>query len=594
MCFVLIGVGTGCQSTSHRTPLDDSLSSIRTPEPDRTSAGNFRSHWLIAVIEFVETLNEHGQFTEASQFLELQTERLELTDQSMNNTIESESLVALQTFLHDPILGLELANELEPRNYIESGLKTWILGHMHWTLRDCEQAVNELSKFSPVGSVDSRAWSKRTWEILNSWCVYRRQDLDRDQTRSATEWWELTHLLGTSISPVQKSERYEDWRISHPHHLASRFPPVQFDSSTQGGPDRIALLLPQSGSLSSAARAIRNGFLSAHLSNIAANRSVQVELFDTEESDIGRLVDQAIAGGVDVIVGPLDKDRVRYLIRGDTLDVPIIALNRVPESFIANSASLQLGLVVEDDAAAISKRLLDMRAKRILLLIGREFWCARASVALKETLLPRVNIVDEAFLNDLSDVTEDVAQLLLVTQSNTRHDRLQDLVGEIEFNARRRHDVDAIVAFVDYAEFGSLTAAMQYHFAGDIPILVAEPTFRNREQQVEYENGTLFTSTPVTLYPNSLARDVLDSFADAEELLPLYAFGIDAYRVAMNIPNLARGESVFGLTGVLSIQESGVITRQPVWGIVAQHSLSPAPSISYPSRTQSPSLVTNP
>ena len=587
-------MGTGCQSTSHRTPLDDNLSSITTPEPDQTNAGNFRSHWLPAIIELVETSNEHGQFTEASQFLERQKERFDLNDHSSNNTIESRSLAALQTFLHDPILGLELATELEPKNYIESGLKTWILGHMHWTLRDCELAVNELSKFSPVGSVDSRAMSQRIWEILNSWCVYRHQEGDRDQAKSATEWWDLAHLLGSSISPDQKSERYEDWRNAHPHHLASRFPPFQFDSSIQDVPDRIALLLPQSGSLSSAARAIRNGFLSAHLSNIAANRSVEVELFDTEENDIGRLVDQAIAGGVDVIVGPLDKERVRYLIRGDTLDVPIIALNRVPESFIANSTSLQLGLVVEDDVAAISKRLLDMRAKRILLLIGREFWCARASVALKETLQPRVKIVDETFLNDLSDVTEDVAQILLVAQSNTRHNRLQGLVGEIEFNARRRHDVDAVVAFVDYAEFGSLTAAMQYHFAADIPILVAEPTFRNREQQVEYENGTLFTSTPVTLYPNSLAREVLNSFADAEELLPLYAFGIDAYRVAMNIPNLVRGESVFGLTGVLSIQDSGVITRQPVWGIVSQHSLSPAPSISYPSRTQSPSLVTNP
>ena len=587
-------MGTGCQSTSHRIPLEDNLDSKRIPELDRASNGSFQSHWLKETIEFMEGFNEQGQFEVARHFLEHQKRRFVKSDDPTTRTFETESLDALLTFLKDPSLGLELARELEPKNYVESGLKTWLLGHIHWTLQDCEQAVNELSKFSPVGSGDSRAWSQRTWKILNSWCVYRGQYATSDQTESAKAWWDLARLLGSSISPTQKIERYEVWSSDHPNHLASRFPPVQFDSLTKEVPTRIALLLPQSGSLSSAARAIRNGFLSAHLSNIEANPSLQVELFDTEDKDIGRLVDQVIAEGVDAIVGPLDKDRVRYLIRGDTLAVPIIALNRVPESSIANSSSLQLGLVVEDDVAAISKRLLAMRAKRVLLLIGREFWCARASVALRETLHPAVRIVDETLLSDLSTVTEDVAQVLLVAQSNTRHNQLTDLIGETEFNARRRHDVDAIVAFVDYAEFGSLTAALQYHFAGDIPILIAEPTFREREQQVEYENGTLFTSTPVTLYPNSLARDVFDSFADAEDLSPLYAFGVDAFRVAMNIPNLVRGESVFGLTGVLSIQDSGVVSRQPVWGMVRQHSLLPAPSISYPSRTQIPSLVTNP
>lgn len=548
----------------------------------------------MGIVEHIEVLNRYGRFTETKRFLEDESRLVELKLPTTNSTFDVDALEALMTFQDNPVLGLEIAQRLEPKNYSESGVKTWILGYMLWASQDCEETVNELSKFSPVGAVDSRTWSQRIWKILNSWCVYRNPGGVGEQTKGATEWWDLAHTLGTSISPAQQYERYEHWKREHPQHLASRFPPIQFDPSTRDAPSRIALLLPQSGSLSSAARAIRNGFLSAHLSNIEANRNVQVDVFDTEGSDIGRLADQVIARGADVIVGPLDKDRVRHLVRGDTLSVPIIALNQVPETTVANSSSLQLGLVVEDDVVAISKRLLDMRASRILLLIGREFWCARASVALKETLNSTVKIAGETLLSDLSDVTEDVAQILLVAQSNSRHNRLQDLIGEVEFNARRRHDIDAIVAFVDYAEFGSLTAALQYHFAGDIPILVAEPTFRNREQRIEYEEGTIFTSIPATLYPTTLAHDVYDAFTDADELFPLYAFGIDAYRVAMNIPNLVRGESVFGLTGVLSIRDAGVIAREPVWGTVAQHSLVPTPSIAYPSRTHSATLLTNP
>lgn len=551
------------------------------------------SQRLVSIVNYIETLNTYGRFSEASEALNAEEELAQRRPRTYSK-LDLELLLALSEFQDDPTFGLELVNKLETKNYTESGLKTWVLGHMHWTLQDCEKAVNELSKFSPVGAADGRAWSQRIWEVLNSWCVYRGYKGVREQTKSASEWWELALMLGASISPTQRYERFEQWQIDHPRHLASRFPPFQFDSSRGVEPSRIALLLPQSGSLSSAARAIRDGFLSAHLSSIATNRNVQVELFDTEGKDIVSLTDQVIAEGANVIVGPLDKDRVRQLVRGDTLSVPIIALNQVPESTIANSSSLQLGLVVEDDVAAISKRLLDMRAKRILLLIGTEFWCARASVAIKEALLSRVKIVDESLLSDLSDVTQDVAQILLVAHSNSRHERLQDVVGEIEFNARRRYDIDAIVAFVNYAEFGSLTAALQYHFAGDIPILIAEPTFRNREQQVEYEDGTLFTSIPAVLYPTSLTHDIYGSFTDSDELFPLYAFGIDAYRVAMNIPNLVRGESVFGLTGVLSIRHSGVISREPVWGMVAQHTLVPAPVISYPSPTHSATLLTNP
>lgn len=566
---------------------------MKVPVQTQARSESLHSHRLVAIVDHIESLSKHGQFAAAKEVLNFEEKTLERRPHPYS-TPDLYLLQALRKFLDDPILGLELVNELETKNYIESGLKSWVLGHMHRTLHDCEQAVHELSKFSPVGSSDGLAWSQRIWKVLNSWCVYRGYNDVREQTKSATEWWELAQLLGTSISPIQKYESYEQWKVNYPQHLASRFPPVQFDALIPDGPERIALMLPQSGSLSSAARAIRNGFLSAHLSNTEANRNVQVDVFDTEEKDISLLVDQLIAKGMDVIVGPLDKDRVRNLVRGDTLAVPIIALNQVPESTITNSSALQLGLVVEDDVTAISRRLLDMRAKRILLMIGREFWCARASVALKESLMSKVKIVDETLLSDLSDVTEDVAQVLLVAQSNSRHERLQDSIGELEFNARRRYDIDAIVAFVDYAEFGSLTAALRYHFAGDIPILVAEPTLRNREQRVEYEDGTLFTSIPATLYPTTLAHDVYDSFSDANELFPLYAFGIDAYRVAMNIPSLRRGESVFGLTGVLSIRESGVIAREPVWGIVAQHSLVPAPVVSYPSLTHSSSLLSNP
>lgn len=545
-------------------------------------------------MDYLGTYNETGQFTAAKQILESHIERLKEQASTNSSQFDALALSALVEFSDDPTVGLRLVKELEPTKYSESGIRALILGHMHWLLQDCEHAVNELSNFSPEGAADSQAWSETIWNILTSSCMYRGQDIPVERTSSAIDWWELAQLIGSSITPNEQHERFEQWKFGHPNHLAARYPPFQYDLARNHSPRRVALLLPQGGSLSSAAQAIRNGFLAAHLSAIGSNRNLSVELYDTEEFDIRLLIDQVIADGVDVIVGPLDKDRVRSLVRGDTLAVPIVALNRVSETAVSNYSSLQMSMVVEDDVTAIAKKLQNMRAERILLVIGQDYWCARASVALKEVLPTNIKIADESLLNDLSEITESVAQLLLVAQSNSRHERIEDLIGEVEFNARRREDIDAIVAFVDYAEFGSVTAALQYHFAGDIPVLVAAPTFRDREQLVEYENGTFFTSIPATLYPTSLTHEIYGSFAEAKELFPLYAFGIDAYRVALNIPTLIQGDSIFGLTGVLSIRESGVISRQPIWGMVAQHSLVPAPGILYRERPQSSSLLRNP
>ncbi|MCY3884856.1 MAG: penicillin-binding protein activator [Gammaproteobacteria bacterium] len=563
-------------------------------EQTRASDESVWSHWLADTVNNLDTFNELGQFTLAKNYLESWIDALQTNTNSPTTSFDSLALRALKEFSDNPSVGLLLAGGLVPSNYSESGIKALILGHMHWVLQDCENTVDDLSKFSPIGAADSLAWSRKIWDVLTSWCMYRGQDDQPQHTSSAEDWWELAQLIGSSITPTQQYERFEQWKFGHANHLAALYPPLQIDITEYEKPKRLALLLPQAGSLSSAARAIRNGFLSAHLSVVGRNRSISVELYDTEESDISLLIDQVIADGVDIVVGPLDKDRVRALVRGDTLAVPVVALNRVSETAVSNSSSLQLSMVVEDDVSAIARKLQDMRAERILLFIGQDFWCARASVALKEALSPAIRIADETLLSDLSEITQSVSQVLLVAQSNSRHERLEDLIGEVEFRARRREDIDAIVAFVDYAEFGSVTAALQYHFAGDIPIVVAEPTFRDREQRVEYENGTLFTSIPATLYPNSLIQEVHGSFTDARELFPLYAFGMDAYRVALNIPVLARGDSLFGHTGVFSIRESGVISRQPIWGTVAQHSLVPAPVIQYRSRSQSSSLLSNP
>ena len=77
-------------------------------------------------------------------------------------------------------------------------------------------------------------------------------------------------------------------------------PPVHTLAQT-----RIALLLPQTGPLSAAARSVRDGFLSAYY-QLPPQRRPRVRIYDTAAgTPIATLIERAAHAGATVIVGPL-------------------------------------------------------------------------------------------------------------------------------------------------------------------------------------------------------------------------------------------------------------------------------------------------
>ncbi len=573
--------GIGCQSTSHRFPTEGSSPASVNRQVSSPPQIGLRADPLIEILDRTSVLYSNGSLNEAKVTLRGHLGQFGGADFGVEASFRQQFLHAALIFYDDPWKGLDSARRLTPANYNEAAAVAVLRAHVFSKAGNCEATIDELATFEPVGLHDSQEWSRRIWNVMADWCVYRCDSVNTTQSEAAKGWWAVGKIAREAVSQSQRNLLFGKWRESNPDHLAAIHPPGPFQLRA-GNPTNVALLLPQSGPLASAARAIRNGFFGTHLFHLQTAAEVKVRVYDTQQTDVLNLVDKAIAEGADVIVGPLDKDRVRSVVQGDSLPIPTIALNRVPSAQINNASSLQLAIAVEDDIVKIVAKLNDMRARKVLLFIGGNYWSARASVWLKSVLLNDMQIVDEIVLNNLAEVTEDTAEILHVGQSNRRHEALEAKIGKLEFTPRRRHDVDAVVALVDHSEFASLTAALHYHFAGDLPLLVAEPTFRNRQLEAEYANGTLYTSIPANLYSTALTNELLGSFTESESLFPLYAFGSDAYRVAMNIRTLERGFSVFGLTGVLSVKHQGVLTRQPVWGMVDNQELVPAVPVHKP------------
>ncbi|NUO77884.1 MAG: hypothetical protein HOQ32_17965, partial [Lysobacter sp.] len=124
------------------------------------------------------------------------------------------------------------------------------------------------------------------------------------------------------------------------------------DSDGYRPPTKIAVLLPLSGGLATAASPVRDGFLAGYYGE--NRRRPDVVFYDTLGTAGGTLAayDKAAAEGNDFVVGPLGRDEVSALFGKSELPVPVLALNRGTVAPPAGNASFSLSPEDEGIAAA--------------------------------------------------------------------------------------------------------------------------------------------------------------------------------------------------------------------------------------------------
>lgn len=490
------------------------------------------------------------------------------------NFVREASRVVLE-FLDSPSTAIEQISRLTTVNEHEVDSLAILQAYLYTWNHDCENAIKFLAAVPIQINQESEDRARRLWRIIRGACAYRHRDVpDPGEPSNEDHWWSLATMLLNSHTPAELHQSYREWRENYPDHLAARFAPT-IVAGTQPHIDQIALLLPQTGPLASAARTIRDGFLSAHLySNHASD--VNIEVYDSSSQEITSLIERIIAEGADLIVGPLDKELVATVLAEPNYDIPVLALNRTILDNLSHPEVMQLGLAVEDDAVEVVRYLHSINRQRVVLIMGAEYWSIRSGLAFKEAAINSLDLLDEIQLTDMSQVANVVADVLQVTQSTGRHEKISRIIGRdsLKFVTRRREDIDAIVTFVERDEFASLAATLHYYFGGDIPILATETSFRGLERTSMYSEGTLFTAMPVALHEYSFVEQLKATYPDVEQHLALYAFGADAYRASMWSYDLSRGHRITGYTGILQQDSRGVIHRQPIWGIIKDRKIS--------------------
>jgi outer membrane PBP1 activator LpoA protein len=196
-----------------------------------------------------------------------------------------------------------------------------------------------------------------------------------------------------------------------------------------------------------------------------------------------------------------------------------------------------------------------------------------------------------------TDYSDPVMQILRISDSRTRHKRLESILGtKLEFEPRRRADLEFIFAPAQAGTERLLRPQLRFHYAGDVPTYATSDAFEPDLRANQDLEGLMFPDMPWML-GGDLADAVRAAVRDAwptggPRRGRLFAFGFDSYRLAVALR--ARGASnninIEGLTGRLSLDAERRVHRDLNWAQIhdGDIKLLQPPSQAAPAAAQAP------
>jgi len=439
--------------------------------------------------------------------------------------------------------------------------------------------------------------AKAIWQTLLKMPVEQLQ-AERSQSvdDAYTAWLELAVIHYTNqIDIAQQVEQVQDWLQRWPMHSAANHLPKSIKvlkKSAATRPEKIVALLPLSGPLSEAGKAVQEGLATAYFTALNEGWELPtITSYDTHQYSIEQLYAQATRDGADLIIGPLEKDKVSVLLTMPT-DIPILALNYISDTpklddtahvdavsqdtnnAIANDTIrimpaplniIQFGLAAEDEALQLANIARETNYRNAIIIQSSADWSKRAShVFSQQWMASGGTIVGNTTLTEAKNYSAEIENSLLLPTSNARHQRLENIIGQrIEFTPRRRNDIDVIVIFANSKQTRSIKPLLAYHYAGKLPVYGSSHINNGIEQSTKNRdlNGIVFNEIPWVLESNSLKPQVAARYIKNKKLGRLFAMGLDAFYLHPRIEQLkqAPDSQLQGMTGRLSLQNNRIV-----------------------------------
>ena len=384
--------------------------------------------------------------------------------------------------------------------------------------------------------------------------------------------------------PSQQLRALGNWKklwIGHP--AAENLPDslTFLDSVVAEQPKVLGLLLPQSGPLAAAGNAITKGIMAAHYD---ADSATEIRVFDSQSiTDLLAFIQKEAANGVDLFIGPLEKDKVAALAEA-RLPVPVLALNRLalPDDARINGNLFQFGLAPEDEAIQIARRAQKDQHRRVLLIAPSDNWGDRSVEAYQSATEGFDTKTIIARYDDDVTYAQFVRQILEVDESQARSDELRRMIGRgFEFTPRRRQDLSMIALLSNGDDARQLSPALAFYYADDLPIFATSQVNDVNATRINNLdlNGVQFLDIPWKLLPrDDLGDRIVNAWPAASGSLgPLFAMGMDSYNLLPRLKQMREFPSTrfYGTTGALRIEQQ-ILRRDLTWATMEDGSVQVA------------------
>ena len=413
-----------------------------------------------------------------------------------------------------------------------------------------------------------------------------QQQAEQSITSEMRGWLSLAAMTKRfQDDPLRQLNALKKWRQAWPNHSAAVIVPASLQMLSrivEERPENIALILPLNGKLGAIGRAIRDGYIAAHY-QLTPNSSLKI--YDSTGDDILDIISRSVAGGAELIIGPLDRAKVTKVSRLP-LKVPVIALNRTLNGEI-NPNLYQFGLAPEDESRQVAEQVSREGLLKGLIVAPDSEWGDRNLKAFTESFTDRGGlIVDSARFTDQRDYSDLIKSLLNVDSSEQRAASLRRITGErFEFTARRRQDIDFVFLLSNATQARGINPTLAFFYAEDIPVYATSHVHIGTDSRINAidMNGIRFCDIPWKLTNDDSTKQlIVDTWSGASsQLAPFYALGVDVHRLYPRLQQLKEfpEEKIFGATGILTLNKDNIVNRSLMWAQFRDGKVSTVPMI---------------
>jgi len=441
------------------------------------------------------------------------------------------------------------------------------------------RALYERLILDPILNNDSaqRLNHESIWQVLTQLSPIQLKQMPLPVPPNLLGWTGLAQLSKNLQAPDFQT-RLADWKLRYPQHPAHKtliarlnenIPIVATTPSAMPLPinpqqnqnvisQNIALLLPMTGQFKDAAEAVRDGFMAAANADERANKP-QIKIHDVTPETVANLYQQAQQNGAQAIVGPMGRNTSVALYNAFERGFPVPTLMLYEPEELANRNPpqnlFQFSLTPEDEARQVAEKAWKEGHRNAAIIHFEGGWGERVAKAFADRwsslggqVSGTISFNKKNLKQQLKSVPETAQCILLGTFAQEA--RL--VPSYLKYMKKAQIPFYATSHVYDAEPQTSLDRELEGVIFPDMPWVLLKGNYPENNQ---------LNQEPISIY-TTLQQQSSERMSGANKRL--FGFGVDAYRVIMQMPQL-NNQRIAGVTGLLSVDQNNRIYREMMW-----------------------------